>query len=115
TELFGAPFSTNLVIISGCETMRGKDYSGWGVRSLADGFLSQGAGSVIGTLWNVSDAATAELMVGFYRRLHRGAGSSAALQAAQREMIASRRFSDPYYWAGVALASSNRGYDQPSF
>jgi len=115
TELFGAPFSTNLVIISGCETLRGKDYTGWGVRSLADGFLSQGVGSVIGTLWNVSDAATAELMDGFYRGLHRGAGSSAALQAAQRELIASRRFSDPYYWAGVALASSNRGYDQHSF
>jgi CHAT domain-containing protein/tetratricopeptide (TPR) repeat protein len=114
TELFSAPFSAKLVIISGCETMRGKDYSGWGVRSLADGFLSQGAGSVIGTLWSVSDAATAELMDGFYRGLHRGAGSSAALRAAQRELLGSRRFSDPYYWAGVALASSNRGYDQHS-
>ena len=112
TELFGAPFSTNLVIISGCETMRGKDYTGWGVRSLADGFLSQGAGSAIGTLWSVSDAATAELMDHFYRGLHRGAGSSAALQSAQRALLASRRFSDPYYWAGIALASSNRSYDQ---
>jgi CHAT domain-containing protein len=92
--------------------MRGKDYTGWGVRSLADGFLSQGAGSVIGTLWSVSDAATAELMESFYRGLSRDAGSSAALRAAQRELIGSRRFSDPYYWAGVALASSNRGYDQ---
>lgn len=114
TELFSTPFSARLVIISGCETMRGKDYTGWGVRSLADGFLSQGAGSVIGTLWSVSDVATAALMDSFYRGLQRGAGSSAALQAAQRELIASRRFSDPYYWAGVALASSNRGYDQHS-
>ncbi|GFE78787.1 hypothetical protein GCM10011487_07870 [Steroidobacter agaridevorans] len=114
TELFSTPFSARLVIVSGCETMRGKDYTGWGVRSLADGFLSQGAGSVIGTLWSVSDAATAALMDSFYRKLHQGAGSSAALQAAQRELLASRRFSDPYYWAGVALASSNRGYDQQS-
>lgn len=114
TELFSAPFSASLVVISGCETMRGKDYTGWGVRSLADGFLSQGAGSVIGTLWSVSDAATAALMDGFYRHLHRGAGSSAALQAAQRELIASRRFADPYYWAGVALASSNRSSEQLS-
>ncbi|MFC4309773.1 CHAT domain-containing protein [Steroidobacter flavus] len=114
TELFSAPFSSRLVIVSGCETMRGKDYTGWGVRSLADGFLSQGAGSVIGTLWSVSDAATAALMEEFYRNLHRGAGSSAALRAAQRELIASRRFADPYYWAGVALASSNRGVEQLS-
>jgi CHAT domain-containing protein len=65
-------------------------------------------------LWSVSDAATAALMDEFYRNLHRGAGSSTALQAAQRELIASRRFADPYYWAGVALASSNRGFDQLS-
>jgi CHAT domain-containing protein len=115
TELFSAPFSARLVVISGCETMRGKDYTGWGVRSLADGFLSQGAGSVVGTLWSVSDAATAELMDGFYRNLHRGADSSAALRAAQRELIASRRFADPYYWAGVALASSNRGFESLSW
>jgi CHAT domain-containing protein len=115
TELFSTPLSAKLVIISGCETMRGTDYTGWGVRSLADGFLSQGAGSVIGTLWSVSDAATAALMEGFYRGLHRGDSSSAALRAAQRELIASRRFTDPYYWAGVALASSNRGFDQLSW
>jgi CHAT domain-containing protein len=114
TELFSAPFSARLVIISGCETMRGKDYTGWGVRSLADGFLSQGAGSVIGTLWSVSDAATAALMESLYRNLDRGAGSPAALRAAQRELLESRRFADPYYWAGVALASSNRGYEQLS-
>lgn len=114
TELFSAPLSAALVVASGCETMRGKDYSGWGVHSLADGFLSQGAGSVIGTLWSVSDAATAALMDSFYRHLHGGDGSSAALRAAQLELIASRRFSEPYYWAGVALASSNRGYDQHS-
>ncbi|WP_129775862.1 CHAT domain-containing tetratricopeptide repeat protein [Peristeroidobacter soli] len=112
TELFSAPFSARLVIISGCETLRGKDYTGWGVRSLADGFISQGAGSVIGTLWSVSDAATAALMDEFYRNLQRGAGSSTALQVAQRELIASSRFADPYYWAGVALASSNRGFDR---
>ncbi len=115
TELFSTPFSSRLVIVSGCETLRGKDYTGWGVRSLADGFLSQGAGSVIGTLWNVSDAATAALMDEFYRNLRRGAGSSASLRAAQRELIASRRFADPYYWAGVALASTNRGFEQFSW
>jgi CHAT domain-containing protein len=113
-ELFSTPLSARLVVISGCETMRGRDYTGWGVRSLADGFLSQGAGSVIGTLWNVSDAATAALMEAFYRGLKRGDSSSAALQAAQRELLASGRFTDPYYWAGVALVSSNRGFDQHS-
>lgn len=114
TELLMEPFSSRLVVISGCETMRGRDYSGWGVRSLADGFLTQGAGSVVGTLWSVSDAATATLMDRFYRALHGSNGnSSMALSVAQRELAApGSLFSDPYYWAGVVLESSNRGVDQ---
>jgi CHAT domain-containing protein len=113
TELFTEPFASRLVVISGCETMRGRDYTGWGVRSLADGFLTQGAGSVIGTLWSVSDDGTAALMGAFYRELARNNGnSSLALRAARTELLASERFRHPYYWAGVILESSNSGIDQ---
>lgn len=113
TELFTQPFASRMVVISGCETMRGRDYTGWGVRSLADGFLTQGAGSVIGTLWSVSDDGTAALMGAFYRHLFRSNGNgSAALRAARNELIASERFRHPYYWAGVVLESSNRSIDQ---
>lgn len=113
TELFTEPFTSRLVVISGCETMRGRDYTGWGVRSLADGFLTQGAGSVIGTLWSVSDEATAALMGAFYRELSRNRGnSSLALRAARRELLESKRYRHPYYWAGIVLESSNRAVDQ---
>lgn len=113
TELFTQPFTSRLVVISGCETMRGRDYTGWGVRSLADAFLVQGAGSVVGTLWSVSDDATAALMGTFYRELASNKGnSSQALHAARRELIDSQRFSHPYYWAGVVLESSNRSIDR---
>ena len=113
TELFTEPFASRLVVISGCETMRGRDYAGWGVRSFADGFLTQGAGSVVGTLWSVSDDATAALMAAFYRELSRNNGnSSLALLVARRELIESQRFNHPYYWAGVVLESANRSIDQ---
>ncbi|MGH8235882.1 MAG: CHAT domain-containing protein [Steroidobacteraceae bacterium] len=113
TELFTEPFASRLVVISGCETMRGQDYAGWGVRSFADGFLTQGAGSVVGTLWSVSDDATAALMASFYRELSRNNGnSSLALLVARRALIGSPRFNHPYYWAGVVLESANRSIDQ---
>jgi CHAT domain-containing protein len=113
TELFTEPFASRLVVISGCETMRGRDYAGWGVRSFADGFLTQGAGSVVGTLWSVSDDATAALMASFYRELSRNNGnSSLALLVARRELIESPGFNHPYYWAGVVLESANRSIDQ---
>ena len=80
---------------------------------MADGFLTQGAGSVVGTLWSVSDDATAALMASFYRELSRNNGnSSRALLLARRELIESQRFNHPYYWAGVVLESANRSIDQ---
>ncbi len=113
TELFTEPFASRLVVISGCETMRGRDYTGWGIRSLADGFLTQGAGSVVGTLWSISDDATATLMGAFYRQLSQSNGNSSfALRAARNELIESQRFQHPYYWAGVVLESTNRSIDQ---
>jgi CHAT domain-containing protein len=113
TELFTAPFTSRLVVISGCETMQGRNYTGWGVRSLADGFLTQGAGSVVGTLWSVSDDATAALMGAFYRELaHNDGNSSLALHVASIELLESQRFRHPYYWAGLVLESSNRSIDQ---
>ena len=112
-DLFAEPFKSRLVVLSGCETTRGVDYSGWGVGSLADGFLTQGAGAVLGMGWSVSDAATAALMSAFYRELFRSHGNaSLALQAAQREMMASHRFSHPFYWAGAVLESTHRHIEQ---
>lgn len=111
-DLFASPIASRLVVISACDTMRGKDFNGWGVRSLADGFLMQGAGSVIGTFWRVSDVATAELMGTFYQQLQlSGGNSSQSLRAAQRAMAA-KGLADPFFWAGVALESSNHVFDQ---
>jgi tetratricopeptide (TPR) repeat protein len=116
TELFNRSFASRLVVISGCETMRGTDYRGWGGGSLADGFLTQGAGSVIGMLWKVSDDATSNLMAAFYSALAQKDGnSSLALNLAQREMIESEFFSHPYYWAGAVLESSNQSFDRKVF
>ena len=116
TELFTKHFASRLVVISGCETMRGVDYRGWSGGSLADGFLTQGAGSVIGMLWKVSDNATAKLMIVFYRHLSQNGGnSSLALHEAQRELMKSDLLKHPYYWAGVVLESSNRSIDQAVF
>lgn len=115
TELFASRFSSRLVVINGCETMRGRDYSGWGVRSLADGFITAGAGSVIGTLWRIPDRTTAEMMNVFYSALRRTNGNTAAaLREAQLAQFESPQ-SHPYYWAAFALESANRRFDRQVF
>jgi CHAT domain-containing protein len=56
------------------------------------------AQSQLVSLWKVSDVATQELMVDYYRRLLRGEGRSDALRA-QQAMMANSARRHPYYWA----------------
>lgn len=89
-----------LVTLSACETgmsaVQGGDLLG-----LVQGFFAAGAPSLVVSLWPVLDAATAPLMVAFYRRLVAGEGKAAALRAAQQEIRT--RFSHPYLWAPFIL------------
>jgi CHAT domain-containing protein len=90
-----------LLVLSACETAAGDDRSALGLAGVA---LKAGARSALASLWYVNDRAAGRLIVDFYRALQPGSLSKAqALQAAQRQMIASGRFSHPAYWAPFLL------------
>jgi CHAT domain-containing protein len=74
--------------------------------SLAHSFLAAGAGSVMASLWDVDDEATAELMELFYSALHRGMNAASALRQAQLRMAASAEWSAPRFWAGFYLVGN---------
>ena len=107
-ELLSQPINSQLVVISGCDTMMGKYYKSSGMRSITRGFLAQGAQSVIGTLWPVQDKATAEFMRVFYQALKNYRGDSAkALQLTKQQFASRGRYRQPKYWAGFALTANN--------
>lgn len=113
TELLQQRFSSTLVVISGCETLLGEKISGEGFNSLTRGVLSQGAGSVISTLWSIADKPTAAFMKAFYVNLKRLNGHTAkALNLTQRQFARQGRYRSPLYWAGFVLTSSHRQFDQ---
>jgi len=85
------------VALAGCRTAAG-------TRSLVEAFLAAGAGSVVGTLWEVDDAATREMSIAFHRSLRDGATPAAALRATQIDMI--RRAASPRVWASLQLYGS---------
>jgi CHAT domain-containing protein/Tfp pilus assembly protein PilF len=103
-EIYNLELPAELVTLSACETGLGKLTRGEGLVSLTRGFMYAGAARVVVSLWSVSDRATAELMMKFYRRaLVGGERPAAALQAAQVEMWRDKRWEAPYYWAAFTL------------
>lgn len=98
--------NADLVVLSGCDTMLGREIAGEGPIGLSQAFLRSGARSVLATLWQVSDSSTAILMREFYRQLLTNKReTSVALQLAQDYVRRQVRWSDPYYWAGFQLIS----------
>ena len=64
---------------------------------------------MIGSLWQVSDVGTAELMTRFYRGYSAGRSRSTALRDAQLGLIeAGGDLADPGIWAGFALLGAWR-------
>ena len=79
-----------------------------GTRKEAEGILAlvadTGAARVVVSLWGVSDQATADLMVRFYRGiLKEGKRPAEALRAAQLELWNSDKWKAPYYWAAFVM------------
>ena len=94
--------STDLVVLSACETGLGPLDDEEGLLGLARSFLLAGARSVVWSLWKVDDDATAALMEGFYRRVLAERPRAEALQEAKRDLY--REAPDrPALWAGFVL------------
>jgi tetratricopeptide (TPR) repeat protein len=100
-----------IVVLSACESGTGVYRDGEGAIGLAQAFLRAGATCVVGTLWRVSDIATAEFMINFYRHMMVDGGVSVgtALYRAQGDLRVSGEWSRPCFWAGfVVLGDAGR-------
>jgi CHAT domain-containing protein len=71
----------DLITLSACHTALGDEDSELGFVGMA---LQAGSRSAIGTLWEVSDSATAAFFIQFYRYLRSGLEKDQALQATAR-------------------------------
>ncbi|MGJ5813169.1 CHAT domain-containing protein [Paludibaculum fermentans] len=91
-----------LVTLSACETEAGAAARGDSPMSLSRAFLEAGAGSVVGSLWAVRDAAADDFMRRFYRELGNGTPRGEALRTAKLEMI--RNGAPVEDWAAFVLS-----------
>jgi CHAT domain-containing protein len=101
-EIFDLDLSADLVVTSACQTALGGIGKGDEVAGFTRAFLYAGANAVLGSLWSISDDATAVLMEAFYS----GVGQqsmAASLQNAQLGLLRSEAFSHPLYWAAFTM------------
>ena len=90
-----------LLTLSACQTAVGDEWAGLGLASIA---IKAGARSALATLWYVNDQVTSTLVTAFYRHLGEpGMTKARALQQAQLEILADRRYRHPAYWAPYLL------------
>jgi len=103
-DLFKSKLSARLVVLSGCATASGRLFGGDGEIGLTFAVLAAGSRQVVSTLWPAADAATTQAMGVFYAGLLKEKLPVAhALRKAQLEMISSKRWNSPQYWATFSL------------
>ncbi len=101
--------SVSLVVLAACSSAGSPD-SGAGGGGLARTFSTAGAQSVVGSLWQVEDAATSELFSRFYEELQRATDPADALRAAQIHLIRSQEPEprSPSVWAAFQTYTTTR-------
>jgi filamentous hemagglutinin family protein len=93
-----------LLVLSACQTASGDDRAALGLAGIA---IRAGARSAIGSLWSISDEATAQLVKEFYKALRdRSLSKADALRQAQLKLIDGGRFPHPSYWSPFLLISN---------
>ena len=93
---------TELVVLSACETGLGDVKAGEGVYGLQRALLIAGANRVIMSLWKVSDEATRDLMLGFYKNMAES-NNDVGASFRKTQLTLKEKYSDPYYWGAFVL------------
>jgi len=103
SDLYDLSLNADLVTLSACETGIGEINKGDDVIGMNRGFLYAGARSILSSLWQVDDKATAILMLDFYENL-KTMNKAKALREAMHKL--KQKYPNPYYWAAFQLTGA---------
>ena len=107
--------TTNLAVLSACDSGRGRVMRGEGLLGLSWAFEAAGVKTVVASQWKVDSPSTALLMTEFHRQLltaettePQGISPAVALRRAVLKHKQDVRYKLPYYWASFVVVGSDR-------
>jgi CHAT domain-containing protein len=104
-ELKDLDLKADMVILSACETARGKISNGEGVIGMTWASFIAGAPTTVASQWKVESSSTTELMLEFHRQLlaKPRVSKAEALRRASLKLMKMPKYRHPSYWAGFVL------------
>lgn len=118
SEIAGMKLDANLVVLSACDTasgvrdealarQSGQEEAGSTLEGLVRAFLTANARAVLATYWQVSAERESEEFMRVFYDSGRTKTIGAALQDAQRDLMAQPDYSHPFYWAPYFLVGDS--------
>jgi CHAT domain-containing protein len=113
-ELMNLDLTAEMVVLSACQTARGRVGAGEGMIGMSWSLFVAGSPTVVVSQWKVDSASTAELMIEFHRNLlRRGTGNKLAMTKAEALREAALKllrgqYNHPAYWAGFVLIGNEK-------
>lgn len=119
-DLYGNRLNADLVLLSTCHSASGKIYNGEGVQGMSKSFLLGGAGNILSSLWNASEASSMEITTSFLKNVHTGKPMDQALHQAKLDYLSTVEPNKrhPYYWANFIIlgeVDKSKNYMNPMF
>lgn len=102
-ELMKLDLAADLVVLSACETGRGRVGNGEGIIGLSWALFVAGSPAVVASQWKVESASTAKLMLAFHRNVRGDATRAGALRSAALGLLRTKAHRHPFYWAGFQV------------
>ena len=103
----------DLVVLSACQTARGRFGAGEGMIGMSWAFFVAGAPTMVASQWKVDSGATATLMIEFHKHMkdqtsNGGASKASALRLAGLELMKQAQYRHPFFWAGFVMIGDGR-------
>ncbi|MBA3239782.1 MAG: CHAT domain-containing protein [Acidobacteria bacterium] len=113
-EMMNMDLKADLVVLSACETARGRVSAGEGVVGMSWALFVAGVPTTVVSNWKVNSASTTALMLEFHRELRSGRQSAnspgrapmtkaEALRRASLKLLKSDAYRHPFYWAAFTV------------